>query len=95
MASFAVSITEATPHFSPLTDIHTRDQSGGTSLHKAAARNRDLAFVAAHVAVGANLNAKDSASNTPLHASRPSFNPEMVLTLLEPGANPAARNNED
>ncbi|MYD18646.1 MAG: hypothetical protein F4X05_03255, partial [Rhodothermaceae bacterium] len=75
-------------------DIHARNQSAMTPLHLAAAKNRALAPVAALVAVGADLNARDSDGNTPLHASWSNFNPEMVTTLLELGANPEARNNE-
>ena len=71
-------------------DVNARDSTGGTPLHHANVRP-DVA--AALVAAGADLGARDEADNTPLHASLMQGNPDVVMKLLELGADPAARND--
>lgn len=75
-------------------DPSLRDGATGQPLLSAALMgDRDLQFNRL-LAAGADVNAPDGMGDTPLHVAAETNNYEMVLALLNAGANPAAINGQ-
>ena len=74
--------------------VEARNEWGNTPLHAAAAHGK-LARVSALLKAGATLEARDKEGRTPLHQAA-AFNAEsaVVLTLLDAGADPKAKNTD-
>ena len=68
-------------------DPNARDLAGSTLLHSAAVRGLSPQ-VSLLVAAGANVDARNNPGRTPLHVAR---DPATIRTLLQLGADPAAR----
>ncbi len=77
-------------------DIDAVDAEWRTPLHLAAA-NAGLDEVRLLLQAGADITSEDAEYETPLHevARRPDASPDVVSALLEAGASPDARANED
>ena len=82
-------------------DVHARDGSGETPLHRLASEARGAGYpferiVAAFVEAGADVNAVDQRGGTPLHdaVGRLSRGTALAVALLDAGADVNARDGE-
>ena len=92
----AITVQVSPPPGKPLTvtgDPNVRDpRTGHTLLHVAAMANAPR-LIAALLAAGADLEARDKEGLTPLHAAAAGNGPAAIAALLEAGADLHARNN--
>ena len=83
-----------------ITPLHVAAFGGGVELDGGSpwsqpSRSSQVGIVRALIEADADLEAQDFLVNTPLHWAAESGNVEAVRALLEAGANPDTRNNDD
>lgn len=90
-AAWAGDLDAIRQHIAAGTDLDTRGEDGGTSLHAVAARGNDE-VAAILIAAGADVNAKKADGGTALHSAAFFCHEKIVRELLSNGADKSLRN---
>lgn len=67
-------------------DVNVKSTNGSTALHVSSWENSNPLITQALIMAGANVNAADNFGNTPLITAAMRNSPEIILLLLESGA---------
>lgn len=67
-------------------DINQKDTAGRTMLHRAVLCEMSIDHIKFLISKGADINVKDSEGMTPLHLCVKNSNKQIIILLLEQGA---------
>ncbi len=90
-AAWAGDVGTIRQHIAAGTDLNTRGEDGGTSLHAVAARGNDEVAMLL-IDAGADVNAKKADGGTALHSAAFFCHEKMVRALLANGADKTIQN---
>ena len=90
-AAWAGDVDAVRQHIAAGTDLNTRGEDGGTSLHAAAARGNDEVATLL-IDAGADVNAKKADGGTALHSAAFFCHENIVRALLANGADKTIQN---